>query len=162
MGNSKALIRRYEDDLYVSGVGIMIMGVWTVVKIIMELFLGSDFDFNLEAEDPRLRIVAIIVIGLILAILMFLILKLHLYIGLNAVRVAKGKKFKKGYCTAAKIMLVLTILGMGTYTSMFDKPESIDTQLASMLVDLTTIYIFVILIISTNKLNKLKEGQDQE
>ena len=157
MGNDKVLLRKYEDDLYVSGTGVMIMGIWSVLKVVMELFFGGDIDFNIDSEELFLRIAVWIIIGIFIAIFMLLILQLHFYIGVNASKAARGLKYKKGFFKAAVFMLVLTVMGLGAYPDKLKDPESIDTTIASILVDITTIYIFVILLISTVKIKKLKE-----
>ena len=157
MGNDKATLRRYEDDLYVSGTGIMIMGLWTVVKLTMELFLGPEVKNALEAEDPASRATVMIIIVILATVLLMFVLVIHMYIGLNAVRAAKGRPYKKGYYYMAYAALVLTVAGLFTYVDSFKDPKKIDTDLASLIVDLTTIYIFASAIISTKKIKKLKE-----
>jgi len=156
MGDEKVRLRRYKDDLYVSGQGILVMGIWSAIKFIMQIFLMPNDDLKPDTDDPMLRVVYMAVVIILVAIIMLLILRLHFYIGLNAIRAAKGKRYKKGYYFAAIILLAITVLSMTGYKDMFKKPENIDTTIASMLVDLTTIYIFVIVIISTNKIKTLK------
>lgn len=156
MGDEKVRLRRYKDDLYVSGQGILVMGIWSAIKFIMQIFLMPNDDLKPDTDDPMLRVVYMAVVIILVAIIMLIILRLHFYISLNAIRAAKGKRYKKGYYFAAIIFLALTVLSMTGYKDMFKKPENIDTTIASMLVDLTTIYIFVIVIISTNKIKTLK------
>lgn len=160
--SEKASLRRYEDDLYVSGTGVIVMGAWSVVKAGMELFLGAELKKDLVTDDTIPMALAMFLVFLIFAVISFVILKLHFYVGLNAVRAAKGQEHKKGYYKAAIIMLVLTLLNMGSYPEMFKDLGNIDTNLASVFVDLTTAYIFVIVLISTNKIKNLREQQSRE
>jgi predicted membrane protein len=83
-------------------------------------------------------------------------MKVHLYIGLNAMRAAKGRKYKGGYFVAAIIVTVLSVLSLFTYIEGFQNIEKIDTTIASMLVDITTIYIFLVVIISSLRIKKIK------
>ncbi len=36
MESEKVLLRKYEDDLNVSGMGVIILGAWSIVKLIMQ------------------------------------------------------------------------------------------------------------------------------
>ncbi|MBR5360403.1 MAG: hypothetical protein IK123_05890, partial [Lachnospiraceae bacterium] len=69
---------------------------------------------------------------------------------------------KKGYYTGAIILLILSVAGMFTYVDELKDLDSIDTTIASFIVDLTTIYILGIVISSTRKIRKLGSLQMQE
>ena len=158
MDNSKARLRRYEDDLYVSGTGVIIMGAWGVVKAVLGIFLGADSELYLEADSALGKTAVIILTVILVGIISALIMKFHIYIGLNAVRAAKGKEYKKGYIIGAVILLLLTLSGFIAYKDMFKNIDNIDSTIASMLVDLTTAYVCVIVIISTKRINELKQS----
>ena len=158
MDNSKARLRRYEDDLYVSGTGVIIMGAWGVVKVILGIFLGADSELYLEADSALGKTAVIILTVILVGIISALIMKFHVYIGLNAVRAAKGKKYKKGYIIGTVILLLLTLSGIVGYKDLFKDIDNIDSTIASMLVDLTTAYVCVIVIISTKRINELKQS----
>ncbi|MCR4705162.1 MAG: hypothetical protein K5641_03760 [Lachnospiraceae bacterium] len=151
--DSKAMLRRYENDLYVSGVGILIMGGWTVLKLVMELFLKSKDYFQPKTAEEMAVVAVILAVTLVMVLL---IVRIHFYIGMNAIRAAKGRAYKKSYFKWAVIMLILTLSGLLVYADILKDPNNIDTNLASMLVDLTTIYIFLIVIISTKRIKNLK------
>ena len=57
MNYDKAELRRHEDNLYVSGSGVLVMGAWEVVKIFMQVFLVSPESFNIEAETMEEKII---------------------------------------------------------------------------------------------------------
>ena len=157
MEDDKVRLRRYEDDLYVGGMGIMLMGIWSVIKTAMQFFLSSDDYFVPEIADPTIRAIFTALLFVVIAVFMALVLRVHFYIGLNAIRAAKGQHYKKGYYTAAIIMLVLLLLSMGLYSDMLEDIENIDTTIASILVDIVTIYIFIIVVISTDKIKRIRE-----
>ncbi|MCR5302004.1 MAG: hypothetical protein K6E49_06150 [Lachnospiraceae bacterium] len=162
MGEKKIRLRRYNDDLYVSGLGIILMGVWTVIKVFMEVFLGSEGGVDFGTDDPEMRRVGMIVLVILLVLLSFAIMRLHFYIGLNAIRSAKGRQFKKGYYTASYILLTLTVLGLFSYIHILDHLDDIDTTIASFITDLTMIYMLVIIIGSTKNIRKIKEETIEE
>ncbi len=159
MGNEKTLLRKYEDDLNVSGMGFIILGAWDVVKVIMQILTGPEEGFDLQIESEEDKAIAIgVVAAVLVAVLLisFLIFQIHVYVGRNAMRAAKGQNYKKGYYKGAVILLVLLALSMTTYIDDVKDIENIDTTIASMLVDITTIYTLVTMIISTRKLKQLK------
>ena len=158
MDNSKARLRRYEDDLYVSGTGVIIMGAWGVVKVILGIFFGADSELFLEADSVLEKTAVIILTVILVGIISALIMKFHVYIGLNAVRAATGKNYKKGYIIGDVILLLLTVVGIISYKDRFSDTKNIDSTIASMLVDLTTIYVCVIVIISTKRIEKIKQA----
>ena len=161
MNSDKAKLRKYEDDLNISGAGVIIMGAWGIVRILIEIFLGTKDQLNFEESDPVYIVAGIVGVLAIIAVVGFIVMKVHLYIGLNAMRAAKGKPYKKGYFTAAVIILILSIVGMATYKEELQDLDNLDTTIASMLVDLTTIYILAVIIISSKKIKELK-GKDTE
>ena len=157
MDTEKAELRRCEDDLNVSGMGVIIMGAWSIVRVLIELFLNTKEYLNFEGEDPESAMAGKIAVIAIIAVISFVIMKVHLYIGLNAMRAAKGRKPKGGYFIAAIIVTVLSVLSLFTYAEDFQNIEKIDTTIASMLVDITTIYIFLVVIISSVRIKRIKE-----
>ena len=156
MDKGNAVLRRYEDDLYISGTGVIVMGIWSIIKTVMGIFLEADSPIFTEIDDEFGKTMTIVITVLLLVIISALILKLHLYVGLNAMRASQGRAHKKGYFAASVIMLMLTLISIVAYKDKLKDIGNIDTVIASMLVDLTTAYIFVLLIISAYRIRKYK------
>ena len=166
MKNSKPLLRKYEDNLYVCGMGVIILGAWDVLKLIMQVILDAKDLFNITAdvkEDERGLalgiIIAAVVIVFLLSILIFLV---HVYIGRNAMKAAKDQPYKKGYFVWAIIILILSVLAMYFYVDDFMEMKHIKTTIASIIVDITSIYILAVVVVTTVKIKKLKATQTQE
>ncbi len=157
MENDTKRLRKYQDDLNVSGTGVVLMGAWSIIRIFIELFMGTDNRIDFDADDPIEMLGRIIVTFIIVSLLSFIILKVHLYIGLNAIRASKGMPFKKGYLKMTVFFLLLSIAGLVTYWDELKDLNNIDTTIASMLVDLTTSYMFIMVINSTIKIRKLEQ-----
>ena len=161
MGNDNTNLRRYEDDLHVSGLAVVILGAWSVLKLIMEVILEGQSVFKMDEFGDDEKLIAMLVYGVIIFIVVaisLLIFAFHFFIGMNASKAARGLPYKKGYYVCAIIMLVLSVLGIAAYYEEFKNLEEIDTTIASLLVDLTTIYVFFVVVISTNKIRKLKNN----
>ncbi len=157
MNTEKAELRRYEDDLNVSGTGVVILGAWSVIRVLFEMAMNAKDFFGLaEIDTFSDKVITVVVILVGIAIISFIIMKVHLYIGLNAMRAAKGQPHKEGYLVAAVIVTVLSVLSLFTYKDDTKIIDNIDTTVASILVDLTTIYIFIVVIISSFRIKKIK------
>lgn len=156
--SEKARLRKIEDDLNVGGAGIIILGVWGVVRVLIEVFLGTRDSLDLESENPGTRVIVTLIVIATVTVIAVIVMKIHLYVGLNAMKAAKGREHKKGYYTVAVIMLIISVLGLASYWEDIRKIEHIDTTIASILVDLTSIYVYVVIIKSTLRINKLKEN----
>ncbi len=165
MDDYKVKLRRYEDDLNVGGIGVIILGAWDVLKVVMHGLMNLKDNLTIEVYEGDEKTVAAVAIAVFVAVILFiffLVFKIHLYIGLNASRAAKGEPYKKGYYKGAIIILVMSVIGMSGYIEEFKDIKNIDKTVASIIVDLTTIYILWIVISSTRKIKKLRSSQAGE
>ena len=165
MDSDKVKLRRFQDDLNVGGLGVVILGAWDILKVIMHAIMAAKDEINLEEfadEEKAYAVIVIIAIIALILLMSFLIFKIHLYIGMNASKAAKGEAYKKGYYKGAVILLVLSVLGIFTYSEEFKNLETIDTTRASFIVDLTTVYILWLVVSSTRKIRELKSLHMQE
>ena len=161
MNYEKAELRRHEENLRVSGSGVLVMGAWQVVKLFMQVFLVSPESFRLEADSTEEKIVGYTILIGMLLIGALVIMATHAYIGLNAMRAARGKPYKKGYFGFTVLALVLNVLSLTSYIHFFTSPESTDTTMASILVDLTVIYIYFTVVNASIKIKKLKAEKQE-
>ncbi len=165
MDNDKVKLRRYQDDLNVGGLGVVILGAWSILKIIMHTIIEAKNNISLEEFAEEERWIAVVVVIVVIAgilLVSFLIFKIHFYIGMNASRAAKGEPYKKGYYKGAIILLVLSVMGMFTYIDELKNLDTIDTTIASFIVDLTTVYILWVVVSSTKKIRELNLLHTQE
>ncbi len=165
MDSDKVKLRRYQDDLYVGGLGVVILGAWSVLKVIMYAIIEAKNDIILEEFADEEKAIAVVVLLVVIAgivLVSILIFMIHLYIGLNASKAAKGEPYKKGYYKGAIILLVLSAMGMFAYIGELKNAENIDTTIASFIVDLTTVYILWVVVSSTKKIRELNSLHMQE
>jgi len=156
--DEKIRLRKYEDDLNAGGMGVIVLCLWSVLKILVQIFLETKESVDLSDTEPWMRVVVYIVVMLFLALILSGIFLVHLYIGLNAMRAAKSKEYKKGYFIAAVILLILAIISLYSYKSRLQDTEHLDTTIASIIVDLTSIYVFALVVCSTLKIRRIKKG----
>ncbi|SKC03005.1 hypothetical protein SAMN06296386_11483 [Lachnospiraceae bacterium] len=156
MKNDKSLLRRCEDDLRVGGIGVIVMGCWSLIKVVLQIYP----DIKMSFSKGNAEILKEIIVVAVLVVFMSLALALHFYIGINAVRSAQGETYHKGYVIGACVLWVLEILCFSEYSDMFKHMDDIDTTIASIIVDITIIFILTVVIISSFKIKKLRESED--
>ena len=157
MGSDEAKLRRYKNDLYVSGLGTILMGAWNIFKSIMEIILIPEYSLITDSDDPTTKILMTGFTILIFAVVLALVMMIHFF---NAIKAAKDMDHKKGYIIMAAVLFVLTLASFFYYFE--DDPDDVDTTIASILVDITTLYILGAVIVKSFKIKKMKELQVQE
>ena len=167
MNSDSCTLRKYEDNLNVCGIGVVILSAWDVFKSVMQFLTkakdvsGDYFDLFQEGEKGYaagfyIAFIAVVLLGIVLIFL------LHAYIGINASRAAKRVPYKKGYYVWAIVLLVLSVLSLFDYIDRIGNLEEIETTIASLIIDLTFIYILGTVVISTRKIKTLRNAQTKE
>ena len=164
MHSDACALRRYEDNLNVCGIGVVILSAWDAFKLAMQFLTKikeSSGDFFAQfAEAERGYALGFFIFFIALVLLgIALIFLLHAYIGVNASRAAKRRPYKKGYYAWAKILLVLSVLSLFAYADKIRSLEELDTTVASLIIDLTFIYILGTVVISTRRIRALRNAQ---
>lgn len=166
MEDRDLMLRRYEDNLNVCGSGIIVFGVWDAIKIIIQIFMNENgikaYIFNDISKyakgDLATYSLIVILIALVTVILIVLpIFLLHIYIGLNALRAARRLPHKRGYLVVAIIMFIISVLGMIIYIIGIKNMKYVEINIASIIVDLTYIYILGSVIVYTQKIKSFRE-----
>lgn len=168
MENDNAKLRRYKDDLYVSGFGLIIMGVWSVLKSAILSYLSTKQEYDLTPETLGIDGILdeekmyLTVFFLALAFILIIAFILHFYVGFNAMRDAKEKKHIR-YRASAYIVLICNISLMALYPPAIQSAfanleyDELLTYGASLIVDLTTIFISASVVVSGRRIAKMKQ-----
>lgn len=159
-------LRRYKSELSTAGAGYIIFGVWSVLKVIMLVFL-RDHALKELLEDQTIApeeipaVMAFLIV--IIACATFVVLGMHFYVGIGAIKASRGSK-KTGYLIWARIFFVCNIISLLTYAGNIRDLSNIeiqDTTIASFLVDLTVTMILFGMIRSTRQINELSKEKEQ-
>ncbi len=70
MSSDKAILRRYEDNLNVGGVGVVILGARDIMKVIIQLLTEWRELFNIEVEEADKAVATIVITGVIVLFLL--------------------------------------------------------------------------------------------
>ena len=144
-------MRRYQNLLTVSGLGVIIFGLWTVLKTILLLFLQEAMVDDLP-DGLFYRVLFFTLIGGVLLI-DFLI---RLFVGLSARAEGFGKKKGYGYIVVA-ILIALASLASLVLIFFDTADRSILELIVSFIVEATSMIATVELLVAAFTVKKLKK-----
>ena len=144
-------MRRYQNLLTVSGLGVIVFGLWSVLKTILLLFFRKELLADVP-DDTLVRVILFSIIGLILLVDFLL----RLFVGLSARDEGYGKK--KGY---AYIVFAI-VIALGSLASLvmvfFDSNvKSITELIVSVIVEATSLIVVIELLVAAFTVKKLKK-----
>lgn len=129
-------LRRWQNLLILSGTGIIVFGIWSVVKTVLLLFTEK----NTVADLPNDMAFRIIYYGLVF-FLLSLTLGFRLIIGLSARSEGYGKKKHVIYIGMAVILFLIDAASSIYYLASFLTGTDVDIFdfIVTMIIDITSI-----------------------
>ena len=157
----KAQIRKYNNDIKICGIGIIILSIWSIIRFYLTVYfsdmtMADLFEFPEEITDFE-----VIFTIIFFWILMGIILLIHFYLGISAIKYSTGKKKKWGFLIVVFIFAFVDLLSIVSYF-IPGKSNDIDTKLASILLDITSIYVRFDMIYAAIRVNMLRKKQRKE
>lgn len=138
-------LRRYKNRLSQSGEGFIVFGLWNILKTVMVITMRDDVGFIASeitdgSIDPEIVNGIIIVMYIIVSAV---IMAVHFRAGRGAVRYAKGKSRKRSFLVLTGVILLFSAAAVpGVFSQSGDAVyRGADTMIASVLIDLTMIFI---------------------
>ncbi len=171
----KMRLRRDENTLTVVGSGVILFGVWTVVKMVLQEInrfpefmaeLGVDelgFEETGLADlglDPNLLAMAVAFTVVIIVYLMDL--GLRVFVGLSARAEGRGRPQGRLYLILAGMLLVLSGLSFVSYViTYFSHSEYVVDADAAILVELTSFITLLQMIISAVRVKRARRMEKE-
>ncbi len=163
MQELERLFRKYNNNLVISGMGIIFFGLWAVLKVLTLTFL-NEYDIPLYNDySGNDRIVFFVVFFIVLFLVSALVFFIHYYVGHSAIVTGLLKKKKRFYLIIAFLLLTITIFGLPYYFRVIaDSTEALsnnasDATIASMLVDIAFCVALFDLMYSSFRLRQIKK-----
>jgi hypothetical protein len=150
-------IRRRQSILSITGQGVILFGLWGIVKLNLLFLLDKGYYFHamgMSGAESYANI-ALFALWCILMIFSIIGLLVRIYIGRAAIFEA-NYYHKKSFYGLAVIMTILSTMSLITSIVTLSINEHILDFIASILVDLTSLYMMIELISSTRKLRILR------
>lgn len=159
----EAKIRREEDTLFLSGLAVIVFGIWGAVKIFIIYFLNPEAWVVPADVDQDTILVHAVIMG-VLIVLVLIEISLRLRIGLPAIAESRetGLGKRRHYLFLAVFYL---IMDASSFLSIFivpggmvDVAENIDemNRFRNIIIQATSCYVFLQLIVSSLKLRRLR------
>lgn len=151
-------LRRRQSILSVTGNGVMFLGMWSFLKINLYFILGRSAFLEEIIQDESIdEGTLLLVMYIISMIIASLELFFRIRVGRGAIAEARDRNKPKRYIGMAMTLIILyafavifTVLNLDFYKDTFWD------QLASMIVDVTSLVMLIELVSSASVLRKLK------
>lgn len=153
-------LRRYQNLLIVSGTGVIIFGLWSVIKGILIFLTQTEYLIGPMNELPKGAIYRIILFG-ILAFFMGGIIFFRLFVGLSARSLGFGKKNRWLYLVFAFIMLLIALLSIVHDVRSIIDGEDFLGYLVSLIVDVTSGLTLLEMIVASFMVKRLRKLQKE-
>ena len=152
-------LRRRQVTLVTLGTGVILFGVWSVVKSLLyfRTNLFADLDTQVEPELlPYIKLATVVIV----ALFVLADLGIRLKIGRRARAEGMGRRQKNGYLILAGLIVLVNIIGdlLGVYYIVKNGvPEQSGLDyVVSVLVDLSSTILLAELIITALRVRKLR------
>ena len=154
-------IRRYENNLAITGLGTIAFGIWSIIKTLLSFYLDeSEIMALIDTTADEVIVVKVTIVLIFVALAIDLALRL--YTGLRAVAEGRGRKSGKAYIVISGILALVALLNVIFYCNL---PEFIEDDMD--IVDRIVAFIFeasifitqLELMVSAIKLKKLQRGR---
>ncbi len=158
--DTKARMRRYNRNIEISGLVVIVYGFWTVIKFLIPVIIGTSKVFQLLEMDPQEYEEDKWIIFLILVGLFGVMILSHYFLGRMAISYARGKRNKIGFLILAVIILVSTVTFLPEYLTEIQTLKTFedwDNIIAEFMVDMTLIFVLCDMVISTFRVRKLRK-----
>ncbi len=161
-------IRHLRDNLIHAGYGYIIFGIWSVIKLFMMSTMQKEYSGMLgdsSGVSPEDYPIAIAITVAAYLIMIIFTLGMHLWIGYGAVRYGKGTGHRKYYVVLSVIGIIMTLVLLPLYFWNPSEGTPIipdDTTIASILVDITLVFVFLDMIVSTVRIDRLMKSTDPD
>ena len=144
-------MRRYQNLLTISGLGVIIFALWSVLKTILLFFLREDVRAALPDDAASRTILLAVIIGILV-----IDISIRLFVGLSARAEGFGKK--KGYAYIVFAVLAALASLASLVMIFFDSTYNSITELVvSVIVEATSLVVTIELLVAAFTVKKLKK-----
>lgn len=148
-------IRHYRTNLIFSGAAVILFGVWIVLKLLIAEAISSSALTDLYYEQSALYDRRMVAAGIIFV--MAVLILLHLYIGLSAIREGRGRKTRVAYLVVACIYGALIVVSyVLVIYSLIAGIVPASNVFSSALIDISFLAALLHMLVSSVRLRRLR------
>ena len=167
----KMQLRRDENTLMVVGSGVIIFGVWSVLKVLLlETTRLPEMMEEIRLQDLGLEetgigdlswvVAALTMVFILIGLL--LDLSIRVFVGLSARAEGKGKKQGRVYLVLSALLLVVSGLSFCSYIYAFSRgSDQVMDSDAAILVELTSFVTLLQMILSAVRVRRARRAEQE-
>ena len=150
--DANAKMRKREVDLKSLGAGVMLFGLWSLIK-----FTISYLVYGIEIEDPSDTLIVTLSHAFYWTVLGLAVL-LRLYIGKSARSESEGKHKNAFYLILSGVIVLIDALAIGLECYlMLTEGRGVLTFLITMVVDTTSLIVLIELMVNAIAIRKTRK-----
>lgn len=156
-------LRKYENSLSVSGLVVILFGLWSVLKLGLRLVFSTLGLMNTAEDtivDPEIQ-KGFLYLAIAILTVLILELGLRLYIGLTARAESRGKKKTVVYLIVAVLLAAYSVYSLVALIRSFAAVDFFES-LVSVLVELSGLFALAELIFSAIKVKQIRKKMEEE
>ena len=153
-----AKLRREENALSISGMAIMVFGLWNLAQVVIDMFLNRDsvMGMSLDGQDQE----AYIIMEIILVVFEVIDLGLRAFIGLTARSFGRGKDKGIAFLIIAGILVVFNICSLvSELLSLLDIETGIATNIVEIMVEATSLFAMIRVMVAGIRVRIYRKAQ---
>ncbi|MBR2779541.1 MAG: hypothetical protein IKD85_05175 [Firmicutes bacterium] len=165
-------LRKAQNTLIVVGTGILLLGIWTVLKSLGILFLNrhdivAEIRANVESTEIVVSDEEIMLVLLLFAVLYFIFgLSARWIIGFSAIAEGRGQRRGKIYIPLTVVFIVLNFLEMfnGVWQILATGPSEdmpSDSLLVTMIINLTSMIMMTQMLASVRLVRRYRAMEER-
>ena len=161
---TRKLIKKYESNMIISGMGMLFFGMWDVFKFIAGFLYNGNTTYNRELNKLLAdQDLSVFLIWTIIGLTSMVIMSFALYIGVKAIKYGKGIKRKKGFLVVVAILGILNLAVIPQYVTEFNADEAqVAAIVATILVDLLFVSMAFDMVWSAIRIGILNRKNEKE
>ena len=133
-------LRRYENRLVVIGTGVACIGLWSLIRVMLSLFLESWIMDMMKEEAESEGLLGEVIMAVLVLLVVTMTVGAHLFIGLSARSEGFGKHSGWLYLVVTILTIVTYVYGMWDGINTFDEYYSDPFEgVISLLIDASVV-----------------------
>lgn len=154
-------LRRRQSILSVAANGVMFLGMWSFLKLNLYFLLGRNSILaGIELDESLDEGTVLLIIYIIAMSFSSIELFLRILMGRRALAESRDLKKRPGYIGIAVFLIIvyIAVIIFSFYSLELNNDSFID-QLASTLVDITSLFMMIELVTSAVAIRKIQQGK---
>ena len=147
-------LRKNQNTLSVIGTGVIVFGVWSVLKGVMSIGIDAS-NGSIPSMENRMQTTVFWVLAVII---LAVDLGLRLYVGLCAIAEGRGRKQRYAYIVLAFLMVLSSILMVVLSVYYMPKAITIGLPIVAIVVETTSCVLLVEMALSAIKVKQLSKA----